>query len=106
MRCAVLIQSRVIPKQDPKGTYQGGSWARPNPDQTAILIEELIPDAEEWAVLSEAGAWDKRLGQSKELGRTSTGALDKGLTSELVGRWAGFLGLIDSNSFLQRSGLL
>jgi glycosyltransferase involved in cell wall biosynthesis len=71
-RCAALIQSKVIPVDDPSGIYKTGNWAEPDLDHAASLIEKLVFDAEERARLGDAGArrifayanredWNKRV---------------------------------------------
>jgi glycosyltransferase involved in cell wall biosynthesis len=78
-RCAALIQSKVIPVDDPSGVYTTGNWAEPDLDHAAILIDKLVFNAEERKRLGEAGAarinayanradWTRRVGRLLQLG--------------------------------------
>jgi glycosyltransferase involved in cell wall biosynthesis len=53
---AALISSKEVPVVDPSGIYQTGTWAEPDLDHAALLIERLAGSAEERKRLGDAGA--------------------------------------------------
>jgi glycosyltransferase involved in cell wall biosynthesis len=51
-----LITSKEVPVVDPSGTYSTGTWAEPDIDHAAMLIQRITYDAEERQRLGAAGA--------------------------------------------------
>jgi glycosyltransferase involved in cell wall biosynthesis len=53
--CAALIRSKIVPVDDSSGVYTTGTWAQPDLDHAAALIERLANDAAERHRLGVAG---------------------------------------------------